>query len=966
MMYHFHNRLVPIALLFLFPFFCQAQLTVAGGQTPQQLADLLVGPGVTVFNVTLNCPNDAYGTFDGTNTNLNVDNGVLLTSGTIANAALPQTSGSITGGNSTAGDPDLDALSGVQTFDACVLEFDLVATCDTISIAYVFASDEYDEWVCAFVNDAFGFFIDGPGLNNVNIATVPGTNTSVSINSVNNGSIGANGSIGSPNCDLTNSAFFATNQGGTTHEYDGQTIRMEAVTWVQPCSTYHIKLAIADGGDAAYDSGVFLEEGGIQCVGNDLEITTAFTNGSAYLVEGCTNASLFFVREGNLSLPLTIHYLVNGTATNGTDYSQIPDSVVFGIGQDSVAITISAPDDGFAEGIESVFIVLEDSTCGAVFSDTAEILIADPPVADFIVPSGCPGDTVFFTDASFFPPGNIVAWDWDFGDGGTSNLQNPGHAYGANGTFTVSLTIETAEGCRDSISQTISLYDPPTADFGFAGFCLGEGTDFTDQSVPSAGDTLVNWAWDFGDGNSASAQNPSHFYAGTGTYDATLIVSNANGCSDTLTQSLEIYPLPVADFTWTDVCDGEGMPFEETGSIASGSYTNAWDLGDGSSQTATQFSQVYAQPGTYTVSLVQTSDQGCVDSVSRLVTVHPNPVVEFTPAFACHGDTSFFEDGSSILTGALVSWAWDFGDGNGSALPDPFNIYAQPGSYTVSLTVASDQGCATTEDLVVELPPGPPAPRPIHDTICTGFTPELAVVPPAGPGQVFWYYSQPLGAPFQSGNSFSPGPLVNTEVYFTQFVSSEGCPSAITPVFAIVNAPPNVDVTFSNTEVEIPNAIVEFIADVPPNVVAQVWTFGDGGASTAPAAVHQYEAPGVYDVSFSYVDRNGCENEYFWPQHVTVTEEVYIWAPNAVTPNGEGPPENEYFSVETRLIADFHIMIFDRWGKLIYESFDQSFRWYMEDGSGGKIPEGVYVWNIDAVTFRGDKFQKAGTLTVLR
>lgn len=959
-------RHLAFALLFSLPYFLSAQLTVAGGQTAQQLADLLVGPGVTISNVTLNCPNDAYGTFDGVSTNLNIDQGVLLTSGTIANAALPQTSGSITGGNSTPGDADLDALSGVQTFDACVLEFDLVATCDTISIAYVFASDEYDEWVCAFVNDAFGFFVTGPGLNNVNIATVPGTNTSVSINSVNNGSIGTNGSAGSPNCDLSNSAYFTTNLGGITHEYDGQTVRMEAVTWVQPCSTYHVKLAIADGGDAAYDSGVFLEEGGIQCVGNDLEITTAFTNGSSYLVEGCTDASLHFVREGDLSLPLTIHYQVNGTATNGTDYNQIPDSVNFAIGQDSMTLTIMAPDDGINEGIESVFIVLEDSTCGTLFSDTAEILIADPPVADFMIPQGCPGDTIFFTDASYFPPGNIVAWEWDFGDGNSSTLQNPGHAYGANGTYTVSLAIETAEGCRDSITQILSLYDPPTADFSFLGFCLGQNTDFTDLSSAVLGDTLANWDWDFGDGNTSTNQNPSHLFGAVGQYTVSLVVSNINGCSDTLEQNLDIQPLPAVDFTWMDVCDGNPVPFEDVTTISSGSFTSVWDLGDGTTQNVIQFNHTYGAPDTFSVTLVSTSDQACVDSVTHEVVVHPNPVVDFTPEFACHGDTSFFTDGSTILSGLLSTWLWDFGDGNTSSDLNPYHIYAAPGSYTVSLTVTSDQGCVTQEDRQVELPPGPPRPLPIHDTICTGFAPQLAVIPPNEPGRVFWYYSQPLGAPFQQGNTYSPGPLDNTEVFFTQFVSPEGCLSGVTPVFAIVNAPPNVPVTFSETEVEIPNAIVEFIADVPPNVVAQQWTLGDGSSSPVPAIVHEYAETGQYDVSFWYIDNNGCENEYVWPLHITVTEDIHIWVPNAVTPNGEGPIENETFSVATRLISDFNIQVFDRWGKLVYETNDQSFKWDITDVSGQPLPEGVYVWSINAVTYSGNRLQKSGSLTVFR
>jgi len=1108
--------------------FVSAQLTVTGGQTPQQLVNNLAGPGIQVFNVTMSCPGNANGIFDGSSTNLNINSGVLLTSGSIANAALPNTSGSTTQANNGTNDPDLDLLAGVPTFDACALEFDFVSRCDTISIGYVFASEEYDEWVCASVNDAFGFFVTGTGLNNVNIARIPGSVNPVAINSVNNGTVGANGFPGSPGCDLTNSAFYVSNAGGTSHEYDGQTVRLEAKTWVMPCDTYHVKLVVADGGDQAYDSGVFLEENGIRCTSAELEINTTFANGSGYLVEGCNDAELSFVRNGNLSQGVTVNYVVGGTGINGIDYSQIADSIVFAPGQDTVFLTVSAPNDGLAEGTESLFIIVSDTICNSVLSDTAEILIVDPPEADFSFSSACVGVPVQFTDLSTFPPGSITAWDWDFGDGNSSILQNPQHAY-ASGTYTVTLISTTAEGCEDTTSQVITVLEPPTANFSFQGQCFSQTTIFTDLSTAAPGDMVTGWSWDFGDGNTSQIQNPNHVYGLDGTYTVELIVSNQNGCADTLTQSVVIHPKPVTDFSFSDVCDGNLVPFQEltflnTGTLvlwdwdlgdgntqnvdqfdhlyaAPGTYTvvlqvesdqgcrdtvthdivvhpkpvaeytwnnvcdgeevqftdqssisggsivnydydlddgnsssqanfthiyggpgtysvaleitsdegcrdtvvhdvvvapkpvadfsfqdvcdgNAvnfqdlttlssgsltsydWDLGDGNSQTAPSFNHIYASPGTYTVVLIVGTDEGCGDTIQQDVVVHPNPVVDFDASFACLGDTSFFTDLSSILTGSIVSFDWDFGDGDTSNDQNPFHIYASPGTYTATLTTTSDQGCVTSLSIPVVLPPGPPAPLPINDTVCSGFEAYLAAVPPNVPGTINWYVAANSTVPFHTGNSYDVGPIVENRVYYLDYISDEGCYSERVWILAAANHPPQVPIDISEREVEIPNAIVEFTSDPPPMVVGQLWTFGDGNTSTQVSPVHQYSLPGVYDVSYWLIDENGCERYYAWNQYITVTEQVYVWAPNAFTPNGDGT--NDIYSVTTRLITELDIMVYDRWGKLLYQSGNLGFEWNGTDIDGQPLPEGVYPYVINAIDFLGRPVKTSGTITLYR
>ncbi|MCA1750372.1 MAG: choice-of-anchor L domain-containing protein [Cryomorphaceae bacterium] len=221
----------------------------------------LAGSGVTVVSAELVCPDGASGFFEnGETTNIGISSGILLTTGAAADAGGPSTSGSTTTDWGADGDIDLDDLvNPFSTFDACYLEFTFIPDGDEVEFTYVFSSEEYNEYVCSIFNDVFAFFASGPGLNNVNLALLPDSDIPVTINTVNNGSIGSNGSLA--NCsedDLGNSDFFVENIGGTSIEYDGFTVPLSASLAVTPGEEYTFKLAIADVGDGTFDSGVFI------------------------------------------------------------------------------------------------------------------------------------------------------------------------------------------------------------------------------------------------------------------------------------------------------------------------------------------------------------------------------------------------------------------------------------------------------------------------------------------------------------------------------------------------------------------------------------------------------------------------------------------------------------------------------------------------------------------------------------
>ncbi len=248
--------------------FCQLQVTANGNAS--QLAQSLAGSGVIISNSTINCAAGASGTFNGTATNLNIASGVLLTTGQVTDAVGPNNLPSAGTDNLVMfSDPNLTAIEPLATYDACILEFDAVPSCSTLAFTFSFGSEEYLEFVNAGYNDAFGIFVtgpnpSGPAYTGYNVALIPATTIPVSIDNVNS---------------TVNSSYYINNETppGQTIQYDGFTKPIAVSLNVSPCASYHFKLAIADAGDGIYDSGVFFALQSLACNPPPIILTNATT-----------------------------------------------------------------------------------------------------------------------------------------------------------------------------------------------------------------------------------------------------------------------------------------------------------------------------------------------------------------------------------------------------------------------------------------------------------------------------------------------------------------------------------------------------------------------------------------------------------------------------------------------------------------------------------------------------------------
>lgn len=384
-----------------------AQLTVTHGtslgMTPDSLVrEVFLGQGVKVSNVkfnnsagTINC--NAIGTFTATGqaaTKLGLNSGIIIGTGDVNFAAGPNSTGGGDGNSGAASCvsqncvPLMNAASG-SIADCSVLEFDFVPSSDSVKFRYVFASEEYPEYVCANVNDIFAFFITGPNptggpnYNNKNIALVPGTDTVISINTVNPGAVGANGSASTDPCVLGFSQYYVDNTGGQQIQYDGLTTVLTAEAEVFPCQQYHLIIAIADGGsigspDHVYDSGVFLEANSLSSNGISFNFTNpSNVNTPSDLYEGCS-AVINLTRSQAMPNPTPIDIFYYGTAVNGVDFEikNVGQAAYFFPADTTRATyTILPYVDGEDEGIETaMFLFRTYETCPA---DTVQFNILD-------------------------------------------------------------------------------------------------------------------------------------------------------------------------------------------------------------------------------------------------------------------------------------------------------------------------------------------------------------------------------------------------------------------------------------------------------------------------------------------------------------------------------------------------------------------------------------------------------------
>jgi gliding motility-associated-like protein len=677
-----------VALLLSFVFqFSQAQVGIVQNSNSQTLSQLLAGTGVTISNYSMSCHSSGSGTFSNTSSNLGLTGGVVLASGNINNIPNPATSFASTS-HSLNGDAQLSTLTGGTIYDPCRLEFDIVPQGPLLRFNYVFASEEYPEWVCSNFNDVFGFFITGPNpgggnYTNKNIAIIPNTNLPVAINTINAGTPGANaggGTCNGTNQSLAHSSLYTNNLSAPVNPYiiyDAQTKVLQAIIAVVPCQSYHLKLAIADVADRIYDSGVFLEA--YSFTSNPISVSAVSSlqyAGYSSAYEGCVNGTFTLTLSQVQQTDVFVNVAISGTATNGADYTTIPSVVMIPAGQTSIQIPLTPLQDGIAEANENVTLAVLDPCTGAV-SSSASITISDniPATINVADSTLCLGQSTQLTATGG------VTYNWTPTTGlNNPNINNPIATPTTTTTYTANMQFGS---CTRTVSKTIYVSNPAAAINANPAGTVCNGGSVVLTANPSAGISPYSYLW------STGAVSPSVTVASGGTYNVT--ATDSYGCSASATRNVTISNLNISGVATNVSCFGGNNGIVDiTVSGSNAPFTYNWGGGIVSQDRTNVTAGTYTVTASNTVGCSVTATYTVTQPTSTLTTSATNTAVN------CNGGNN----GSINLTANGGYSPYSFVWSNGASTEDLNALVA--GSYAV--TVTDFNGCTATRTVNITQP----------------------------------------------------------------------------------------------------------------------------------------------------------------------------------------------------------------------------------------------------------------------
>jgi len=587
-------------------------------------------------------------------------------------------------------------------------------------------------------------------------------------------------------------------------------------------------------------------------------------------------------------------FFVNGavvifgnTSVNATSYSWD-----FGDGQFSTEInpTHTYTEDGTYNVILTAF-----NDCGG-HEYIFPVTIATPPIADFSASplTGCAPLQVSFVNGA---TNNTTNWQWTFegGNPATSNAMNPNVIYNQIGNYGVTLTVSNAQG-SDVIVRQNYINIVPDALSSFTYVKTGNTVEFTNTSTNSQ-----NYLWNFGDGNSSTATNPTHTYATTGTYIVTL--NSSNDCSDnTSSQTINLSTSPIAGIGTSNSpegCASYTIDFISTSENNPTSYAWTFEGGSPATSSAQNPTVVYNNTGSFDVQLIVTNALG-----ADTLFLQDYVLISTIP----QGSFNFIKDGLDVTFVNNIqnadSYLWDFGDNNSSTEENPLHTYDVEGIYNVILT--SENSCGSSQfsqTVSIILPPV----AGFTVNTATGCDPlEVQFTNSSSPNTTQWQWTFPGGNP---SSSTLQNPLVtygqSGQYDVTLIVSNAaGQDQMINTDYITVNTIPtsafdltmdgniinvtNTGLGATTTEWNINNGVFTFVGQSLQYLAGQNGSYtiqqtnsNDCGSASSVRVVNVNVFPVA---SFSVGDQNNCAPATITFTNTSINTEEVLWTFEGGTP----------------------------------------------------------------------------------
>jgi gliding motility-associated-like protein len=547
-------------------------------------------------------------------------------------------------------------------------------------------------------------------------------------------------------------------------------------------------------------------------------------------------------------------------------------------------------------------VTLTVSNGSQTSKDTAHITVYCKPTAGFKYnnSSGCPGTCINFTNTATPGSGTISSMFWDFGDGNTDTSANPTHCYMSAGTYNVSLTVTNSFGCSiiNVITNAINIYKPPVANFSGTPTAQCNPPASVSFSNFSTGTGKLTYNWNFGDPtsgslNTSTATSPNHNYISTGNYTVTLVVTDGNGCTDTLTliKYINIGNLPLS-VTTTPSNSGCCPLVVDFGEQSGGTPTGyLWTFGGGISNSTAKNPQIIfpcpagSNPVVYNVTLTETITGGCTATATTNITVTNKPVANFSSSSTLSTcvvpNIVTFKNTSTA--GAGAKYIWFFGDGDTSSAVNPSHAYIACGPYNVKLVVFNQYGCSDTVTktafvniiCLIDTFTATPIDGCIPKTVSFNSTGSTG-----NPIKWRWNFGDPSSGAADSSLLQNPTHIYSNPGCYTVTLyttNASGCSDSVRVKDAVcVDKPPNPNFSATpTTTCAYNNVVFTNLSTGTDSLTTYLWRFGDGNTSSSANPSHIYNDTGYFNVTLIVCNAGCCDS-------ITFNNYIHIFPPIAI------------------------------------------------------------------------------------
>jgi len=584
---------------------------------------------------------------------------------------------------------------------------------------------------------------------------------------------------------------------------------------------------------------------------------------------------------------------VTFNASNSYDPNGYIANYIWDFGDGNITTT-TTPIITHAYTTTGVYTIILTITDNDGYTDTAtDTVTLGTPEASFTYSPESPITEQLITfnaSSSYDPNGYIVSYVWNFGDGNITTVTNPiiTHTYDTSGNYTVSLTVADNQGLTDTTTEVVSVGKSPVASFTYTPSVPYVGDTITfnaSQSTPSSGN-ITNYVWDFGDSlliENNTTPITTHKYTASGSYTVSLTIKDSAGLTNTETKTIVIQQSPVAIFTHSPTYPQafDTVTFNASDSYDANGYivSYVWDFGDGNITTVTTpiITHVYNSAGNYTVILTVADNEGYTHTTTQSLYVSRRPpVADFTstPDFPIANQSVTFNASSSYdLDGSIVSYGWDFGDGNTTTITSPLitHRYSAAGNYTVTLTVTDNDNLTNSKTSILRVRDYPTVAFTYSPTIPgvgSNVTFDASLSSPNGGTIVSYLWDFGDGSPLLNTTNSIITHIFNASRNYTVTLTvsdSEGLTGAKFETIYVAEFP-IASFTYSPNNPYVGDTVTFNASqtyDPDGSIVSYFWDFGDGSPlinTSNPVTTHIYNTDGNYTVTLTVTDSQGLDD----------------------------------------------------------------------------------------------------------